>query len=566
MSARTTCTLSMLLAAELLPAETVAFKQRCLDDLVAQAPAILASQDRASGRFGTGIWIVTDQNLMLPLAAAWSYKAAANPYYHRRELLEAVMAAGDALIADQDETGQWEFRKKDGSTWGKTYMPWTYSRWIRSFALIREAMPPERRAKWEKALLLGYSGISAKELNRIHNIPAHHAMGLYFAGQVFQKPAWRQQAAEFLRKVAAAQHPDGYWREHNGPVVNYGLVYVDALGIYFAASEDKSVLPVLRKSGVFHSHFTYPDGAGVETIDERNPYEGLLRAPGVGFTFTREGRSYVARQLRLRKGPVPADDAAALLLWGEEGEGAEGHPRRADFDFVLGKGDAAIYRRGPWFLVVSAFTAPVPTSRWAQDRQNFVSVFHEKAGLILGGGNTKLQPGWSTFTRGDTSLLQHKPGDESPNFLPPAGLLHVPTAARLLRDNRLGVELEYGEARGEVRLNVLGAERLEYSASGDPALAAHVTVLPRMGQAVTSASGKRAEFSGQPFTWTGGAAGEWIELAGVRLVLPPRASVRWPVLPHNPYRKDGRAGPEEGRLVIDLPPGAPARLVVQVGR
>ena len=32
-----------------------------------------------------------------------------------------------------------------------------------------------------------------------------------------------------------------------------------------------------------------------------------------------------------------------------------------------------------------------------------------------------------------------------------------------------------------------------------------------------------------------------------------RSAVLWPALPHNPYRKDGRAEAEEGRIVVTLP-------------
>ena len=35
-------------------------------------PAILDSQDTATGRFGKGPWIVADQNVMFALAAAWA--------------------------------------------------------------------------------------------------------------------------------------------------------------------------------------------------------------------------------------------------------------------------------------------------------------------------------------------------------------------------------------------------------------------------------------------------------------------------------------------------------------
>ena len=37
------------------------------------------------------------------------------------------------------------------------------------------------------------------------------------------------------------------------------------------------------------------------------------------------------------------------------------------------------------------------------------------------------------------------------------------------------------------------------------------------------------------------------------LTLPPTATIQWPVLPHNPYVKDGHAEASEGKIVITLP-------------
>ena len=48
-------------------------------------------------------------------------------------------------------------------------------------------------------------------------------------------------------------------------------------------------------------------------------------------------------------------------------------------------------------------------------------------------------------------------------------------------------------------------------------------------------------------------AGQEVSIDGVRVSLPPQASITWPVLPHNPYTKDGHAEPAEGRIVITLP-------------
>ena len=255
------------------PMETGEFRYKddLIADLVEQVPGILEIYDADTGQFGEGIWICSDQNRMYPLAVAYAYKAADNRYYKDKHLLDIIMKAGDALIDDMDEQGKWEFRKKDGSTWGAIWMPWTYSRWIRSFGLISDDMPPDRREAWVKALTLGYTGISQSQLGRVHNIPSHHAMGLYIAGKALDRPEWREQAADFMIKVMDEQAEGGYWSENVGPVVSYNFVYVDALGIYYAVSGDERVLPALEKSSDFHLHFTYPNGDRIETIDERNP-------------------------------------------------------------------------------------------------------------------------------------------------------------------------------------------------------------------------------------------------------------------------------------------------------
>src|SRR5207248_239272 len=114
--------------------------------------------------FGTGVFIVRDQEPMYALAVAWATPDDGNPYFHSDEVLTAIIKAGDALIDAQKPNGMFLFKKKDGSEWGDIYMPWTYSRWIRAFALIRDAMPAEARERWSKALILGYNGILGHEL------------------------------------------------------------------------------------------------------------------------------------------------------------------------------------------------------------------------------------------------------------------------------------------------------------------------------------------------------------------------------------------------------------------
>jgi len=122
-------------------ADELTYKDQLVGVLTRHVPELLEVYNPQNGQFGHGIWICTDQNRMYPLAVAYAYKHRDNPYYKDKTLLGVIIKAGDALIEDADENGQWVFRKKDGSTWGKIWMPWTYSRWIRSYDLIKDEQP-----------------------------------------------------------------------------------------------------------------------------------------------------------------------------------------------------------------------------------------------------------------------------------------------------------------------------------------------------------------------------------------------------------------------------------------
>ena len=125
--------------------------------------------------------------------------------------------------------------------------------------------------------------------------------------------------------------------------------------------------------------------------------------------------------------------------------------------FITDDKKASVVRQGDWCGALSAYVCPQSQSRWIQDRQNFVSIFNSRTGLILGGGNTKLQPLWSTFTAGDTALLKHRPGDERPNFAAPTALLHVPTSADLA-DDGTSLNLNYGDASCHVAVEFVDSQ------------------------------------------------------------------------------------------------------------
>jgi len=554
---------SVLLASGSLAGDSrpdLRFKDDFIRGLAAAVPDIMKGQDPKTGRFGTGIWIVNDQNIMFPLAVAWATESADNPYYHDQKVLDAIVKAGDALIEDADESGQWEFRKKDGSTWGKIYMPWTYSAWIKSYALVREGMTDEQRKRWDEALIRGYTNISKTQLAKVHNIPTNHAMGLYIAGQVFDRPEWREQAKEFMARMIAEQDPAGFWSENHGPVIGYGSVYTDALGVYYAVSRDESVLPAIERAVHFYSSFIYPDGSAVETVDERNVYHHGLRFPNTAFTRTPEGRGFMRQQMDIlaaRGQKISPEHMANFIAYGEEGSTVPTAARETDRTLALDDNNALIRRKGSWFICLSAYCCPIPKSRWIQDRQNLVSIYHDRCGLIMGGGNTKLQPLWSNFTVGDTSLLKHKPGDIAPNFMPTGPLFHIPTQASIKQSDPIGLNLKYGGERCHIFIEPVDDDTLyihvrSTAVSGLP-VEGHITLLPHVGEALRTGKSPERVLGEEAFTLASEEAGGWIAHHGWKLELPEGSKVIWPALPHNPYRKDGSATAAEGRIVVSLP-------------
>ena len=67
-------------------------------------PQILEHYDPKTGRFGTGVWIVNDQQDMYPLAVAYGTKSDSNPYYKSQSLLEVIIKSGELLVEKMDET------------------------------------------------------------------------------------------------------------------------------------------------------------------------------------------------------------------------------------------------------------------------------------------------------------------------------------------------------------------------------------------------------------------------------------------------------------------------------
>ena len=534
-------------------------KAYLFESLAKAIPEYLERYHPETGRFGTEPWICNDQNLLFPLAAAWAIEDERNPWYHDEKLLEVIGGGGEALVEAMDAQGKWTFRKKDNSTWGQIHMPWTYSRWIRAYHLVRDALPEAAREKWERGLLLGFGGIRKYMDGGTHNIPTHHAMALYIAGVCFSNDEWKEAAKRFMARVVDEQDPVGFWSEHYGPVVGYNRVYVDALGVYYHFSRDPVVLEALRRSATFHASVLWPDGSAVSAIDERQIYHKGIDTGNVGFSWTPEGRGFLLKQVyAYSEGStkrVSADYAASMLLYSGAGTGI---PPAADRDagsILLGDQDALIRRRKPWQWALSAYTCAPAQNRWIQDRQNLVDVYHDALGLVVGGGNTKLQPYWSTFTVGDAGLLKHMPGDTAPDFTPEIELRWTPDAATITNENTVcSLDLMCGDVPCAVSVTVGedGALILVYKAPAGKEAEAHIPLL-RRAETLQTATGTTLALNEEEWVLNADEIGTHVIFAGLKVSIPDGAQLRWSARQHNPYKKDGSSTIGSAKLVLVLP-------------
>ena len=73
------------------------------------------------------------------------------------------------------------------------------------------------------------------------------------------------------------------------------------------------------------------------------------------------------------------------------------------------------------------------------------------------------------------------------------------------------------------------------------------------GEYIETADGEKVRMNTTPFQLGPAQIGGWIQYAGYRLHVPPRASLHWPALSHNPYRRAGQARTYEGRIEVRLP-------------
>src|SRR5262245_36766633 len=428
--------------------DKVSPKAYYLDQLVKGVPVVMKSFVEETGRFALAGWIPEYQEVIYPLAYLATTKEPATPYTGDAQLLNAAMKGGDALRDSQYEDGTVEFLKQDGSSWGRIYSQKLLTAWLETYALLKDRLDTDRRSRWEKGLNLMVEGTHQQILGKrnprlfsgifrndeviwgwgnfeVNSLSIWDGLNVFRAGQLFDHKDWLQNGQRMIHSsLETLDSASFFWPEFGGPSPSQQLEYLQAIGLSYEFSGDLAVVPYLERGLEFQIKYVYPDGSLVETLDGRARYSPEPPVDG-HFVFSQleEGRrfaKFLVAHLTPR-GTVPPLNSGLLrnLRYYHEGDEAKLPIEKKSYN--LGSGSKAIVRRKrPGFYALSGFTAPTTRNRWGLDRQNFVSIWHEGVGLIIGGGNSKGQSEWS-------------------NFILPAlvGCLMSPAAARYAKTNSL---------------------------------------------------------------------------------------------------------------------------------
>lgn len=514
--------------------------------LAAEPNADLESLEKTAG------WKHFGYSILAP-AVLYSKRHPTNPRYHDPRMLALAFRIGD-LLASENEKGK--FTPRLDSDWD------TYT-WLEAFRLLDNELGTERRERWKRAILENTAPLVPDAAERldfpwyqspyIGTSPNHYSLWaqlLYLAGRQFGKPDWVKLGSQILHRFAAVdQAADGYWGEHSGagPTIGYDHLTLSAVAFFWEYSRDPVVLEALRRSADFHVHFTYPDGAPVETMNNRNRYWGGRAWAHFAFSHFPEGRRYAEFLAQFfNPDKLTMEDIGRLsqnALYYHEGKTAPIPQDRERYAHQMSI-PAGIRKTGPWVVSLSGIVeTSAVNNNFYLDRQANLSVFHKALGLIVSGANSKGQPELATF--------REKLG---------AAIYHMPLSSRLeMGDKQDRLSLAYNTFFTMLYVEPPSENELKFrfviNGKGHPPEEAFATLqlVLKSGETLETAGGRRITLGTEHVELSPGAIGGWIRHNGWTLHVDPSARLVWPVYPYNPYSSAPETSLEHAVGALSVP-------------
>jgi len=457
-----------------------------------------------------------------------------------------------------------------GRDWGRHVGEWLNYYLLGSLGVMERHNlgAPELRARLARVVEGATAALHARFVEKFRvppaEFPGNHDVwhGLLFdaAGRYFQRPEWVEFARGFFaRCVLPFQTSDGYWPEGHGIVVGYALVTAEAVSLYAESSGDPAALASLGRFAGFLEHLSFPDGSASVALDVRMRYHpspfmflppSFLRSPA--------GRRLIAQRLPAARahlaGKGVRDNAAqGFAFYGSFAAlaFASDLSTRSGFEITPPSTlPAACLRAGAWQAALSWQVVPEHPSRFVLDSQNFLEIWHRRAGYLVGTGNSKFMPRFSTVRRTN------------------AGRAYVPVSARCLKATETSAEVAYSLGNDAIVVGVnIAQNRCEIAArleKVEPGVTYEFGLMLalRPGDTLASEHGEEqmdptalVHHNGGPRPQRGFA---W---RGLAWELPEGSLLDYPLVPHNSYTQDGLPAKEDYVARVSVPLSAETKVI-----
>ncbi len=507
-------------------------------------------------------------------ALLYARELTGNPFRGDPRLRALLERAGRTLVADFADPRKTSLE----GLWFEGSRPheWILEAWLQAYELLTEAGEKDLVAEWIPTFLrcgevysrycsqaAGLRRMTSPNLKISTNHFAFFAAILVRIGKLFGVQEHVDLGLDVARRIAAHQHPDGYWAETHGPTTSYNFVTLDALALVEEFTGQDVFDAQVRRALGFHIDWTWPDATCVETIDQRVRWRREAHLNAI-YAFSRwpEGRWlaewYFANGGLDAGGALEGGAVSSLVtafLYYRSGPISPPPAARAEHVAKLSDLPAGLAKLDPWVAALSGIPSRPRPHANTLDRQNLLGVWHRDCGLIVGGGNNRNSPRTATFWA-RVMRDPHSPAGDGVE----ADDAYVPVAAecRMGRDGGT-LDLEYWgfDASLEVRFADATTCRVTAAASAlpkDTEVLFNPNFMVAPGEPVVTGAGEKLDTSSDARPWErsgkelGGSFGQgrW------RAQVPAEAVLRFPM---TPYAPEGSLKKPEPVAVLSVPVG-----------
>ncbi len=340
-----------------------------------------------------------------------------NPYKGDAQIADMSIGLVDRWVSD------WHQVRDQGERTSTS--EWPIYAATESMLMLGDAVDGRRREEWSD-FVANYCrfGVERPFGFTAPNHEAWRMLAMYSAGKAFEHPEWCDAALFFTKRFIEYQTAEGFWEEgrHHGPSMRYNNVCLAGLALLYRHSGEDFIRPAVERLATFMTTYTFPDATTVGAFDGRQSTSLAYYAPVVpGFELVPAGRTLNARGIELWRRTGRMDEVSrfsnslwygffstifysaacryyAQMLPAEAGKNAiredEGLPvdREGTLEHHSAAFDGLIHRDQPWVVALSSQNSDVPKdtdSLMRLDRQSRIELWHQKAGLVLGGGHNR---------------------------------------------------------------------------------------------------------------------------------------------------------------------------------